>query len=188
MVKPDVDRLDGKNSTGFVEARGDVNDKAANLYGILEHSEGASFLNSGFHMVVAHAPEGPPVDVLLSCPIQTGAGTLRVANDAQEFGDSQLVWVDDGYANPSFDTLGQNQTVDKSVSPNGDHFSIQLANVFGAKRMATIEVFTEKFGPAVCEAETHAIYTFPHSEDLRRPHPRARHLRTGDRTLCCRGA
>ena len=144
----------------FVRVRGDINGNPANFRGILEHSEGASFLNTGFHTVVLHTPKGPPVDVLLSCPSQTGAGTLRIINKTQEFGDSQRVWVDDGSANPSFDTLGQNQSIDKSVSPNGDHFTIQVASVFNANRLATIELFTEQFGPSVCVAKAHVIYTF----------------------------
>jgi hypothetical protein len=148
------------NFASFVKVRGDINGNPADFRGILAHSEGSSFLNTGFHTVVAHATKGPPVDVLLSCPSQTGAGTLRIVNKTQEFGDSQRVWVDDGSANPSFDTLGQNQTIDKSVSPNGDHFTIQVASVFNANRLATIELFTEQFGPSVCEADAHVIYTF----------------------------
>ena len=100
------------------------------------------------------------MDVLLSCPTQTGAGTLRIVNNTSSFGDSQRVWVDDGSSNPSFTTLGQNQFVDKTVLPNGDHFTIQVANVFNANRMATIELFTEQFGPSVCGAKAHVIYTF----------------------------
>jgi hypothetical protein len=156
----DADKVDGLDSTRLAQARGDINGNSANFRGILEHSEGASFLNTGFHTVVAHAPEGPPVDVLLSCPSQTGSGTLRIVNNATQFGDSQRVWVDDGSANPSFNTLGQNQSVEKSVSPNGDHFTIQVASVFNANRMATIELFTEQFGPSVCVAKAHVIYTF----------------------------
>lgn len=155
-----ADRLDGLDSTRLVEARGDINGNSANFSGILEHSEGASFLNTGFHTVVAHATKGPPVNVLLSCPSQTGAGTLRIVNNSADFGDSQRVWVDDGSANPSFNTLGQNQSVDKSVSPNGDHFTIQVSSVFNANRLATIELFTEQFGPSVCVAKAHVIYTF----------------------------
>ena len=156
-----ADRLDGLDSSRLVEVRGDVNGAAAaDFRGIVEHSEGASFLNTGFHTVVAHAPEGPPVDVLLSCPTQTGSGTLRIVNNAANFGDSQRVWVDDGSANPSFNTLGQDQSVDKTVSPNGDHFTIQVANVFPPNRMATMELFTEQFGPSVCVAKAHVIYTF----------------------------
>ena len=71
------------------------------------------------------------------------------------------MWVDDGSANPSFNTLGQNQFIEKSVSPNGDHLTVQVASVFNANRMATIELFTEKFGPSVCGADAHVIYTFP---------------------------
>jgi hypothetical protein len=155
-----ADKLDGLDSTRLVEARGDINGNSANFSGILEHSEGASFLNTGFHTVVAHAPNGPPVDVLLSCPSQTGSGTLRIVNNTAEFGDSQRVWVDDGSANPSFNTLGQNQSVEKSVSPSGDHLTIQVSSVFNANRMATIELFTEQFGPSVCVAKAHVIYTF----------------------------
>jgi hypothetical protein len=70
------------------------------------------------------------------------------------------VWVDDGSTNPSFDTLGQNQTITKSVSSSGDHITIQVASVFNSNRMATIELFTEQFGPSVCEADAHVIYTF----------------------------
>jgi hypothetical protein len=124
-----ADKLDGLDSTRLVEARGDINGNSANFTGILEHSEGASFLNTGFHTVVAHATKGPPVNVLLSCPSQTGSGTIRIVNNTADFGDSQRVWVDDGSANHSFNTLGQNQSVDKSVSPNGDHFTIQVASV-----------------------------------------------------------
>ena len=155
-----ADRLDGLDSARLSEVRGDLNGNSANFRGIVEHSEGSSFLNTGFHTVVAHAPEGPPVDVLLSCPTQTGSGTLRIVNNAAQFGDSQRVWVDDGSANPSFATLGQNQSVDKSVSPNGDHFTIQVSNVFNTNRMATMELFTEQFGPSVCVAKAHVIYTF----------------------------
>jgi hypothetical protein len=155
-----ADRLDGLDSARLVEARGDVNGNSANFRGALEHSEGSSFLNTGFHTVVAHAPEGPPVDVRLSCPTQTGTGTLEIKNNTPNFGDSQRVWVDDGSANPSFNTLGQNQTITKSVSSNGDHFTIQVASVFNANRMATIELFTEQFGPSVCVAKAHVIYTF----------------------------
>jgi hypothetical protein len=155
-----ADKLDGSDSSRFVGARGDINGNAANFSGILEHSEGASFLNTGFHTVVAHASKGPPVDVLLSCPSQTSAGTLRIVNNTNNFGDLQEVWVDDGAANPSFDTLSQNQTVDKAVSPNGDHFTIEVTSVFNTNRMATIELFTEKFGPSVCVAKAHVIYTF----------------------------
>jgi hypothetical protein len=155
-----ADRLDGLDSARLVEARGDVNGNSANFRGALEHSEGSSFLNTGFHTVVAHAPEGPPVDVRLSCPTQTGTGTLEIRNNTPNFGDSQRVWVDDGSANPSFNTLGQNQTITKSVSSNGDHFTIQVASVFNANRMATIELFTEQFGPSVCVAKAHVIYTF----------------------------
>jgi len=155
-----ADRIDGLDSTRLVEARGDINGNAANFSGILEHSEGASFLNTGFHKVVAHATSGPPVDVLLSCPSQTGVGTLRIINNTSTFGDSQGVWVDDGSANPSFDFLGQNQSIDKTVSPSGDHFTIQVASAFGTNRMATMELFTERFGPSVCEANAHVIYTF----------------------------
>ena len=155
-----ADRLDGLDSTRLVETRGDVNGNSANFSGILEHSEGASFLNTGFHTVVAHATQGPPVDVLLSCPSQTSAGTLRIINKTTDFGDSQRVWVDDGSTNPSFDTLGQNQSIDKSVSASGDHFTIQVTSVFNANRMATMELFTEQFGPSVCEADAHVIYTF----------------------------
>lgn len=144
----------------FVKVRGDINGNPADFRGILAHSEGASFLNTGFHTVVAHASKGPPVDVLLSCPSQSSAGTLRIVNKTANFGDSQRVWVDDGSANPSFDTLGQNQSVDKSVSPTGDHFTIQVASVFNANRLATIELFTEQFGPSVCVAKAHVIYTF----------------------------
>jgi hypothetical protein len=155
-----ADRLDGLDSARLVEARGDVNGNSANFRGALEHSEGSSFLNTGFHTVVAHAPESPPVDVRLSCPTQTGTGTLEIRNNTPNFGDSQRVWVDDGSANPSFNTLGQNQTITKSVSSNGDHFTIQVASVFNANRMATIELFTEQFGPSVCVAKAHVIYTF----------------------------
>jgi hypothetical protein len=155
-----ADRLDGLDSTRVIEARGDVNGNSANFSGILEHSEGASFLNTGFHTVVAHATEGPPVDVLLSCPGQMSAGTLRIINNTTEFGDSQRVWVDDGSANPSFNTLGQNQSIDKTVSFSGDHFTIQVASVFNTNRMATMELFTEQFGPSVGEADAHVIYTF----------------------------
>jgi hypothetical protein len=155
-----ADTVDGLDSTRLVEARGDVNGNAANFSGILEHSEGSSFLNTGFHTVVAHATKGTPVDVLLSCPSQTGAGTLRIVNNTPNFGDSQRVWVDDGSANPSFNTLGQNQSIDKTVSPSGDHFTIQVASIFNANRMATIELFTEQFGPSVCVAKSHVIYTF----------------------------
>ena len=160
VVNLNADRLDGLDSARLVETRGDVNGNGANFRGILEHSEGAAFLNTGFRTVVAHAPEGPPVDVLLSCPTQTGAGTLRIVNDAAQFGDSQRVWVDDGSVNPSFNTLGQGDSITKSVSPNGDHFTIQVANVFNSNRMATIELFTEQFGPSVCVAKAHVIYTF----------------------------
>ena len=156
----DVFKEARNNLASFVRVRGDVNGNTASFRGILEHSEGSSFLNTGFHTVVAHAPKGPPVDVLLSCPSQTSAGTLRIINNTQEFGDSQRVWVDDGSANPSFDTLGQNQTIDKSVSPGGDHFTIQVASVFNANRLANIELFTEQFGPSVCVAKAHVIYTF----------------------------
>jgi hypothetical protein len=155
-----ADRLDGLDSARLVEARGDVNGNSANFRGVLEHSEGSSFLNTGFHKVVAHAPEGPPVDVRLSCPTQTGTGTLEIKNNTPNFRDSQRVWVDDGSANPSFNTLGQNQTITRSVSSNGDHFTIQVASVFNANRMATIELFTEQFGPSVCVAKAHVIYTF----------------------------
>jgi hypothetical protein len=155
-----ADRLDGLDSTRLVEARGDIGGSNANFRGVVEHSEGSSFLNTGFHTVVAHAPEGPPVDVRLSCPTQTGTGTLEIKNNTPNFGDSQRVWVDDGSANPSFNTLGQNQTITKTVSPNGDHFTIQVANVFNANRMATMELFTEQFGPSVCVAKAHVIYTF----------------------------
>jgi FlaG/FlaF family flagellin (archaellin) len=155
-----ADRVDGLDSTSLTQARGDINGNSANFSGILEHSEGSSFLNTGFHTVVAHAPEGPPVDVLLSCPSQTGSGTLRIVNNTADFGDSQRVWVDDGSANPSFNTLGQNQSVEKTVSPNGDHFTIKVASVFNANRMSTIELFTEQFGPSVCVAKAHVIYTF----------------------------
>lgn len=155
-----ADRLDGLDSTRLIEARGDVSGNSANFSGILEHSEGASFLNTGLHTVVAHAPEGPPVDVLLSCPSQTSAGTLRIVNNTSEFGDSQRVWVDDGSANPSFNTLGQDQFIDRSVSQTGDHFTIQVASVFNSNRMATMELFTEQFGPSVCVAKAHVIYTF----------------------------
>ena len=155
-----ADRLDGLNSTRLVEARGDVSGNSVNFRSIVEHSEGAAFLNTGFHTMVAHAPEGPPVDVSLSCPTQTGTGTLEIGNNTPNFGDSQRVWVDDGSANPSFTTLGQNQTITKSVSPNGDHFTIQVASIFNANRMATIELFTEQFGPSVCAAKAHVIYTF----------------------------
>ena len=88
------------------------------------------------------------------------AGTLRIINNTTEFGDSQRVWVDDGSANPSFNTLGQNQSIDKTVSFSGDHFTIQVASVFNTNRMATMELFTEQFGPSVCEADAHVIYTF----------------------------
>ncbi len=155
-----ADQLDGLDSTRLVQARGDISGNSQKFSGILEHSEGASFLNTGFHTVVAHASEGPPVDVRLSCPSQTGTGTLKLRNNTNNFGDSQRVWVDDGSANPSFDTLGQNQTITKSVSPNGDHFTIQVASVFNTNRMATIELFTEQFGPSVCVAKAHVIYTF----------------------------
>jgi len=155
-----ADRLDGLDSTRLVEARGDVSGNSVNFQSIVEHSEGAAFLNTGFHTVVAHAPEGPPVDASLSCPTQTGTGTLEIRNNTPNFGDSQRVWVDDGSANPSFTTLGQNQTITKSVSPNGDHFTIQVASIFNANRMATIELFTEQFGPSVCAAKAHVIYTF----------------------------
>jgi hypothetical protein len=155
-----ADRLDGLDSSRLIEARGDVNGSSANFRGILEHSEGFSFLNTGFHTVVAHAPQGPPVDVLLSCPSQTGNGTLQIVNKTNDFGDSQNVWVDDGSANPSFDILGQNQNITKSVSPNGDHFAIEVTSVFGTNRAATIELFTEKFGPSVCGAQAHVVYTF----------------------------
>jgi hypothetical protein len=107
-----------------------------------------------------HATKGPPVDVLLSCPSQTSAGTLRIVNKAADAGDLEEVWVDDGSANPSFDTIFQNQNIDKSVSPNGDHFTIQVSSVFDANRLATIELFTEEFGPSVCKAKAHVIYTF----------------------------
>jgi hypothetical protein len=160
VARLNADRLDNLDSTRFVEARGDINGNSANFRGLLEHSEGAAFLNTGFHTVVAHAAQGPPVDVRLSCPTQTGTGTLQIVNNTQEFGDSQRVWVDDGSANPSFNTLGQNQTITKTVSPNGDHFTIQVASVFNANRMATIELFTEQFGPSVCAAKAHVIYTF----------------------------
>jgi hypothetical protein len=155
-----ADKLDGSDSSRLAQVRGDVNGNAANFNGILEHSEGASFLNTGFHTVVAHAPKGPPVDVRLSCPSQTGTGTLEVKNNTNEFGDLQEVWVDDGSANPSFDTLSQNQSITKTVSPSGDHFTIQVTSVFNSNRMATIELFTEKFGPSVCVAKAHVIYTF----------------------------
>jgi hypothetical protein len=68
--------------------------------------------------------------------------------------------VDDGSTSPSFDTLGQNQGITKSVSPSGDHFTIQVASVFNTNRMATMELFTEQFGPSVCVAHAHVIYTF----------------------------
>jgi hypothetical protein len=63
-----ADKVDGLDSTRLIQARGDITGNSANFSGILEHSEGTSFLNTGFHTVVAHAPEGPPVNVLLSCP------------------------------------------------------------------------------------------------------------------------
>jgi ABC-type antimicrobial peptide transport system permease subunit len=160
VAKLNVDKLDGLDSTRFVEARGDINGNTVAFRGILEHSEGASFLNTGFHTVVAHAPEGPPVDVLLSCPSQASAGTLRIVNNTTEFGDSQRVWVDDDSANPSFNTLGQNGSTEKTVSPTGDHFTIQVKSVFGTNRMATMDLFTEQFGPSVCSADAHVIYTF----------------------------
>lgn len=156
-----ADKLDNLDSTRFVQGGADINGNVnSNFRGLVEHSEGASFLNTGFHTVVAHAAKGPPVDVLLSCPSQTSAGTLRIVNNTTDFGDSQRVWVDNGSANPSFDTLGQNQSIDKSVSPSGDHFTIQVASVFNANRMATMELFTEAFGPSVCVAKAHVIYTF----------------------------
>jgi hypothetical protein len=49
-----------------------------------------------------------------------------------DFGDSRRVWVDNGSANPSLDTLRQNQSIEESVSPSGDHFTIQVASVFNA--------------------------------------------------------
>jgi hypothetical protein len=151
----------GRNKVAsLVKVLGDVNGSPADFKGILEHSEGTSFLGSGFHTVVAHATKGSPVDVLLSCPSQTSAGTLRIVNKAADFGDLEEVWVDDGSANPSFDTIGQNQNIDKSVSPNGDHFTIQVSSIFDANRLATIELFTEGFGPSVCKAKAHVIYTF----------------------------
>jgi hypothetical protein len=117
-------------------------------------------LNTGFHTVVAHAAEGPPVEVRLSCPSQTSAGTIEIKNNTTDSSDSQRVWVDDGSANPSFDTLGQNQSITKSVSPSVDHFTIQVTNVFTTNRMATIDLFTEQFGPSVCQADAHVIYTY----------------------------
>jgi hypothetical protein len=157
-----ADELDGKDSTRLVEARADIDgSSSAGFRGILEHSEGAPHRGSTA-TVVAHAPEGPPVDVSLSCPPegQTGPGTLQIKNNTPDFGDSQRVWVDDGSANPSFDNLGQNQSITKSVSPSGDHFTIQVKSVFNTNRMATMELFTESFGPSICGAEGHVTYTF----------------------------
>jgi len=161
VAKLNADRLDNLDSTRFVEVRGDIGGNSANFRGLLEHSEGAAFLNTGFRPVVTHAAQGPPVDVLLSCPSQTGTGMLQIVNDTNDFGDPQNVWVDDGSANPSFDILSQDQSITKSVSPNGDHFTIEVTSIFNANRAATIELFTEKFGPSVCVADAHVIYTFP---------------------------
>jgi hypothetical protein len=38
--------------------------------------------------------------------------------------------------------------------------TIHVASVFNANRLATIELFTEQFGPSVCVAKAHVIYTF----------------------------
>jgi hypothetical protein len=160
VKKLSADRLDGKNSTGFVEARGDANGNFFDFRGIVEHSQGFVFYDSGFDEVVAHAPEGPPVDVLLSCPTdQATNGTLRIINKTTEFGDSQDVWVDDGSANPTFDTLSQNEFIDKVVVAGGDHFTIKVASVFSPNRMATIDLFTKHLLTG-CQGKAHVIYTF----------------------------
>jgi hypothetical protein len=46
-----ADRLDGLDSSRLAQVRGDVNGNSANFRGVLEHSEGAAFLNTGFHTV-----------------------------------------------------------------------------------------------------------------------------------------
>ena len=104
-------------------------------------------MNTGFHTVVAHASQGPPVDVLLNCPSLTSNGTLRI-NNTNDFGDSQDVWVDNGSANPTFDILGQNQRINKTVQFGGDHFALAVASVFNANRMATIELLRRSLIPA----------------------------------------
>ena len=161
-AKLNADRLDNLDSTRFVEARGDINGNRTNSRGLLEHSEGTPFRGST-GTVVAHAPEGPPVDVSLGCPPsnQTGPGTLEIKNNTNEFGGLQRVWVDDGSANPSFDSLQQNQSITKSVSPNGDHFTIEVTSVFNPNGAATMELFTESFGPSVCGADAHVISLSP---------------------------
>ena len=71
------------------------------------------------------------------------------------------MWVDDGSANPSFYSLQHNERITKSVSPNADHFTLEVTSVFNPNRAATMELFTESFGPSVCGADAHVFYTFP---------------------------
>ena len=156
-----ADKLDGKDSTGFVEARRENNGNFFDSKGIVAHSEGLIHYNpnSVFEEVVTHAPEGPPVDVLLSCSSETSNGTLRIVNKTTERGDLQEVWVDDGSANPTYEILSQNNSIDKSVVPGSDHFTIKVASIFSGNRMATIDLFT-KHGTTGCSGMAHVIYTF----------------------------
>jgi hypothetical protein len=90
----------------------------------------------------------------LACP-----ATRKGAQEMLRKAASKVAWVG-RTASMVFGLALVVGAVTAAFGTDGDHFTIQVASIFDTNRMATIELFTEKFGPSVCGAEAHVIYTF----------------------------
>ncbi len=142
----DSDKLDGIDSTGFVQGGGRAKHGARDI-----------LPGSVYQSVLNHSPQGqsPKIAVDYKCPSSLSSnGTLRIWN----FGPETIsVFSDNGGSNPNnYVQLASTKNYEQGAAASGEHITLQVQGA----GMATIEVFSVH-RPNDCHVQAQGLFTYP---------------------------